>query len=101
MHRHKQKKILHGILRGQKPTAIASALRGMALREDTSTLLAKSTMPVLIISGEQDKLISPLQSQKMHTLAPNSKLVIIPNAGHLSNLEQPAEWNKSVMDMFD
>lgn len=94
------KQFLQDILTTQSPTAIASALRGMALREDTSAILANTTLPTLIITGEQDTLISPQQSQNMHLLAKNSKLVVIPKAGHLSSLEQPSQWNDAVVTMF-
>jgi pimeloyl-ACP methyl ester carboxylesterase len=33
-------------------------------------------------------------------LAKNSQLITIPNAGHLSNLEQPEQWNKAIIEMF-
>ncbi|TAK77666.1 MAG: alpha/beta fold hydrolase [Gammaproteobacteria bacterium] len=92
---------LQTMIEAQKPTSMASALRGMALREDTSALLAKTTLPILIITGKEDALISPQQSQNMHALAKNSKLIIIPQAGHLSNLEQPIRWNQAVIAMFD
>lgn len=91
---------LQQILDSQSATAIASALRGMALRADRSSLLANTQLPVLIITGDQDKLISPEQSENMHKLARNSKLVTIVNAGHLSSLEQPEQWNRAVVEMF-
>ncbi|KTC93964.1 alpha/beta fold hydrolase [Legionella cincinnatiensis] len=91
---------LYHILTQQKPTAIASALRGMALREATSEVLATTTVPVLIITGEFDRVISPQQSVAMHALSKNSQLVILANARHLSNLEQPNLWNQSVIDKF-
>ncbi len=91
---------LRSILESQAVTGIASALRGMALREDTSRVLAATMLPVLIITGEKDMLISPKQSQDMHELAKNSKLVIIANAGHLSSLEQSEQWNLAVLDFF-
>ena len=91
---------LQAILESQTPTAIASALRGMALREDLSDLLSKTDLPVLIIAGEQDALISTQQSQYMHALAKNSELIMIPNAGHLVNLEQPELWNQALVDFF-
>lgn len=93
-------KYLKNILATQTPTAIASALRGMALRDDTSNILANTTLPILIMTGDQDALISPQQSQNMHALAQNSKLITISSAGHLSNLEQPEQWNKAVINMF-
>ncbi len=95
------KATLQLILKTQKATAMAAALRGMAVRHDTSKLLADNNdLPILIITGKEDTLITPYQSANMHALAKTSRLVVIPNAGHLSNLEQPEQWNKAVIDMF-
>jgi pimeloyl-ACP methyl ester carboxylesterase len=91
---------LRQILKNQPASAMASALRGMAARNDTSILLANSLLPILIITGDEDILISPQQSERMQQLAKNSKLMVIKNAGHLSNLEQPKQWNLAVIDMF-
>ena len=54
----------------------------------------------LIISGEEDKVIDKQQSLDMHILAKNSTLLIIKDAGHLSNLEQPDKWNDAVISKF-
>lgn len=94
------KVLLRSITEVQTPMGIASALRGMSSRHDTSNLLTISTVPVLIITGEQDKVITPQRSRDMHELAKNSKLVSIADAGHLSNLEQPEQWNRAVIDFF-
>lgn len=91
---------LKNILDSQSPLAVASALRGMALRRDTSSVLAGTQLPILILTGDKDILISPSQSETMHSLSRNSKLVIIANAGHLSSLEKPVEWNGAVLDYF-
>ena len=90
---------LQNIVASQSATAEASALRGMAVRKDTSQVLAHTNIPVLIITGQQDALIFPEQSQYMHKLAKNSMLVTIANAAHLSNLEQPKQWNDAVIQM--
>jgi len=91
---------LRDILESQAVTGMASALRGMALREDTSSVLATTFLPVLILTGDKDTLISPEQSQRMHELAKNSRWVTIQNAGHLSSLEQSLQWNNAVINMF-
>ncbi|KTD64611.1 alpha/beta fold hydrolase [Legionella shakespearei] len=91
---------LRTLLEKQPAQAYASALRGMALRSDTSQLLANSSLPILIISGEEDMVINKQQSLNMHALAKNSSLVLIKDAGHLSSLEQPEEWNKAVIARF-
>lgn len=94
------RRFLQNILESQSSTAVASALRGMAQRSDTSNLLSNTQLPILIITGEQDALISPQQSQNMHQLAKNSKLVTIADAAHLSSLEKPEQWNQAVIEMF-
>jgi pimeloyl-ACP methyl ester carboxylesterase len=91
---------LRRIIERQTSTAMASALRGMALRHDTSDILANANIPTLIITGEKDIVISPEQSQRMHALAKGSQLTIIANAGHLASLERPQEWNQAVIEMF-
>ena len=91
---------LQKIVAAQSAPGVASALRGMGAREDTSDVLARAIIPVLILTGDQDTLISPQQSDNMHALAKNSELVIISNAGHLSSLEQPAQWNQAVIRKF-
>lgn len=94
------RKYLKSILDSQSPFAVASALRGMALRNDLSHVLANSNIPTLIITGNEDVVISPLQSDAMHRLARNSKLVKIADAGHLSSLEKPDEWNRAVIEFL-
>lgn len=92
---------LASLLKRQPPEAFASALRGMALREDNSALLANSkNLPILIITSDQDKVISPQQSQAMHDLAKGSQLVVLQGVGHLSNMESPAQWNRAVLEYF-
>lgn len=93
-------RFLRNILEAQAPSSVASALRGMALRNDTSNLLSTTQLPILIITGQQDALISPLQSQTMHQLAKNSTLIVIENAAHLSSLEQSEQWNQTVINTF-
>jgi pimeloyl-ACP methyl ester carboxylesterase len=68
---------------------IAAASRGMALRADSTDLLANITFPTLVIVGEQDTLTPPTVVQEYASQIQGAQLVMIPHAGHLSNLEQP------------
>ncbi|MBI2785273.1 MAG: alpha/beta hydrolase, partial [Legionella longbeachae] len=92
--------LLRTITEAQTANGIASALRGMSLRKDTSNLLAMTTVPILLISGEQDLIIPLQRSKDMQELARNSTLVTFKQAGHLSNLEQEEQWNQAVLDFF-
>jgi pimeloyl-ACP methyl ester carboxylesterase len=71
------------------PQGIAAASRGMAQRADSTDLLAAITCPTLVLVGEQDILTPPNVAQDYASNIPNAQFVVIPNAGHLSNLEQP------------
>jgi pimeloyl-ACP methyl ester carboxylesterase len=65
---------------------------------DTKAFLPKIKVPTLLIWGEADKR-SPLSvAQQFHDAIPNSKLEIISKAGHVSNMENPEQFNKVVKD---
>jgi pimeloyl-ACP methyl ester carboxylesterase len=71
------------------PVGIAAASRGMARRADASDLLAGISCPTLVITGQDDMLIPLSETQSYAERIPSAQYVVIPNAGHLSNLEQP------------
>lgn len=52
--------------------------------------------PVLILSGEADAIIPAADAQRMHELAPASRVEIIPGAGHMVPVEKPAELAASL-----
>ena len=57
-------------------------------------------VPTLIIVGELDKLTPIKMATKIKSLIKNSKLSIIPNAGHLSNIEEPKIFNKILFNFL-
>lgn len=92
---------LKNIVEQQNANGMISALKGMAEREDTSSVLTNASIPILILTGAQDEVIPPQQSDAMHALAKSSKLVILPKAAHLSNLDQPELWNQAVINFLN
>ncbi len=56
--------------------------------------------PTKIIVGDSDKMFLPL-SEKLHELIPNSELAIIPNCGHLVNLESPAKFREELIGFLE
>lgn len=55
--------------------------------------LAQVTAPTLLVYGEDDFHCDPItQGARAHALMPSSRLEIIPEAGHLPWLEQPAPF---------
>jgi 3-oxoadipate enol-lactonase len=52
--------------------------------------------PALVIVGEQDAGTPVEMSREIHAALPGSQLVVIPSASHLSNMEQPAAFNRAL-----
>jgi 3-oxoadipate enol-lactonase len=77
-------------------TAIAGAITAIMTRPDSTPLLSSIHCPTLIVVGEQDTLTPPAMSQEMQRGIPGSELVVIPDAGHLSSLEQPSSFNAAL-----
>src|SRR5206468_2535175 len=50
-------------------------------------------VPTLIVCGEDDRPTPPALSEELHALVPGATLRMIAHAGHLTNLEQPTEFN--------
>jgi len=84
----------------QRPEAIAAASRGMALRPDRTTVLHRTDTPTLIITSENDALMPLPTSQAMADASAHSTLVVLPHAGHLSNMEAAEGFNKAVTDFL-
>jgi len=68
---------------------LADALRGMALRPDSTPDLAGWKVPTLVIAGAEDQMIAPAESEKLAQGIRGARLEIIPGAGHLAFLEKP------------
>lgn len=83
------------------PQGIAAASRGMAARADSTELLAQIHHPTLVIVGEEDALTPPQVAHEYAAQIPGARLLTIPHAGHLSNLEQPRAFIQAVRQFLD
>ncbi|BCX67267.1 alpha/beta fold hydrolase [Pseudomonas izuensis] len=86
-------------------TAIADSVQGMAEavgkegfvrqqlaiidRPDYRPLLKSVVVPTLIVVGENDEITPPEESEEIHRGIPHSRLVVLPQCGHLPPLEHP------------
>src|SRR5579871_502370 len=78
------------------PAGIAGALRGMALRPDSTDLLSQIQCPTLVLVGEEDGLTPPSDARMMAQCIPHAQLVTIPKAAHLANMERPEAFNRAL-----
>jgi pimeloyl-ACP methyl ester carboxylesterase len=57
--------------------------------------------PTLILAGEQDRLLPPSMSALLQTSLPDSRLISIPDAGHMVMLEKPGLVNRAILDFIE
>lgn len=79
---------------------ITMGLTALAKRSETCSTLNEIIIPTLIICGREDEVTPLAQSEFMNDKIKGSTLNIIDNAGHVSNLEQPLEFNKQLLDFL-
>lgn len=70
-----------------------AALRDADLRE----ILAAIRIPSLILAGAMDEATPPSQARELHAAIVGSELVVLREAAHLSNVEQPEEFSKALL----
>jgi 3-oxoadipate enol-lactonase len=81
---------------------MVGALAAMRDRAESETLLpALAQIPTLVIAGQADGLTPPDQARAMSELIAGSRLAIIPGAGHLPSVEQPAATTRSLREFLD
>jgi len=66
------------------------------LREQVSAL---SAVPTLIVTGDDDIIISPRHSRQLHQKIAGSTLLVVPGGGHYVQVEQP-EWIAGAISQF-
>ena len=90
-------KRVRSIVEGNTPLAICGALLAMAARTDTTPSLAAIKVPTLILVGEHDKLTPPSAAKTLHERIAGSQLSVIPEAAHLSNMENTSSFNEHLV----
>lgn len=93
-------KLIKELIISNHTDSIIAALKALALRRETCYLLNKIDVPVLVICGSEDKLTPVERSLYIHQNVPESNIVIIDSAGHLSNIEKPILFNKALQEFL-
>jgi 3-oxoadipate enol-lactonase len=92
---------LRSIVFANSKGIITAGLTALAERSETCSTLDAIHIPTLIICGREDEVTPLVQSKFMHEHILGSSLKIIDHAGHVSNLEQPDEFNKYLLDFLN
>ncbi len=71
------------------------------LTTDVNPLLGLVSVPTLVVVGEQDNRTPLSHAQHLADSIAGAKLEVIPEAGHLSNLDNPEAFNAAVAGFLD
>jgi len=75
------------------PETIAAASLAMGGRRDSTELLPTIDCPTLVVVGADDVTSPPEEMRAMADAVPTSQFAVIPDAGHLAPIENPAGFN--------
>ena len=78
------------------PAGVAAASRGMAARPSAVDYLPRISLPTLVVVGSDDAISTPDEMRSIAAAIPGSELVVIPNSGHMTPLENPAAFNTAI-----
>ncbi len=84
------------IMAANPPAAFVAGLEAMKRRPDATTELAGIGVPALVVVGEHDRPSPPSVARGVADALPDARLVVVPGAGHLSNLENPEAFDGAV-----
>lgn len=87
--------LLEAMAADVRPESMRTALLAMA-DADQRELLPRIDVPTLLIWGELDARSPLTVAQQFEQAIPDTTLVVLPDAGHVSNLEQPELFNRAL-----
>jgi pimeloyl-ACP methyl ester carboxylesterase len=70
-------------------------------RFDVIDRLAQISVPVMIISAQEDKLTPPKYADFLESAVSNTTRAHISDAGHIAPLEKPRETNQAIIEFLD
>jgi pimeloyl-ACP methyl ester carboxylesterase len=92
---------VQAMIESNTPQGIAGAQRGMAERRDSTYILGGIDFPVLIVVGSEDTLTPVAEAESLRNGIPGARLRVIEGAGHLSNMEQPDQFNTTLIEFIE
>ncbi len=85
---------------GLGPDQFQRQSRALQRRPDQQKTLRKLKIPALVIAGAADTIVPLRRAEFLAGLIPTARLHIVPEAGHLPQLEQPEAVSEALTEFF-
>ncbi len=92
---------LREMILSQPIAGLTGALRALRDRIDSTPTLATIAVPTAVIVGEADAITPPADAAGMAAQIPRAQLFVIPQAGHLSPMENPRPVNEALERLIE
>jgi pimeloyl-ACP methyl ester carboxylesterase len=80
------------------PDAFVRQQTAIIARPDSRPVLAGIRCPTLVLVGDHDQVTPPELSEEMAAAIPGARLMVVPDCGHGSTLEQPRQVTRALVE---
>lgn len=91
---------VRSIIKANSPIGIGGTILALASRTDTTAVLDKISIPTLVLCGEHDALTPLKDARFLHERIKGSILHIVPEAAHVSNIENQTFFNEKLISFL-
>ena len=95
------KRVVRTMAEETGPEAFVRQQRAIMARPDLRPHLASIRCPTLVLVGDGDELTPPPLSEEIAAGIAGSRLVVVPDCGHLSTLERPDAVNRALVEWME
>ncbi|MBR9990183.1 MAG: alpha/beta fold hydrolase [Gemmatimonadetes bacterium] len=92
---------MRAVMSAASAPSVIAALLGMAERPDSTPQLRSINVPTQLIVGARDEITPPGDARLLARAIPGAQIEIIDNAGHMPGLEQPAAFNRVLVNFLN
>ncbi len=92
--------LVRSMIEDNSVEGVDRAIHAMMNRPDSTPDLSRLSLPVLVIVGEEDTLTPPADSESLQRRIDRSQLVVLPEAGHLSNIDAPDAFSTALANFL-
>jgi pimeloyl-ACP methyl ester carboxylesterase len=83
-----------------RPASLIAGIEALRDRPDRTAELGAIGCPTLVVAGGRDQVVPPAEMRAMSQAIPRARFVTLEGAGHLTNLEAPQAFNRTLSEFL-